>query len=121
MPTVRKIQDRGVERNVKARSRYHSYRGKEISITYSECAFVALVIQYAKCIGHIAICGLPRSTILPYFFTLSHKRHDFLKKKKVIEHKMYVLIFSTPLSETFLIPRRTERDILKNVYWFSYK
>ena len=30
----------------------------------------------------------------PYFSTLSHKRHDF-RKKKVIEHKMCVLIFST--------------------------
>jgi hypothetical protein len=29
-----------------------------------------------------------------YFSTLSHKRHDFLKKK-VIEHKMCVLILST--------------------------
>jgi hypothetical protein len=30
---------------------------------------------------------------LPYFSTLSHKRHDF--HKNVIEHKMCVLIFST--------------------------
>ena len=31
-----------------------------------------------------------------YISTLSHKRHDFLlKKKKVIECKMRVLIFST--------------------------
>jgi len=31
----------------------------------------------------------------PYFSTLSKKRHDFLKKKKVIGHKIRVLIFST--------------------------
>jgi hypothetical protein len=30
---------------------------------------------------------------LPYISTLSHKQHDF--QKKVIEHKMCVLIFST--------------------------
>ena len=30
---------------------------------------------------------------LPYFYTLSHKRHDF--REKVIEHKMCVLILST--------------------------
>jgi len=30
---------------------------------------------------------------LPHFCTLSHKRQDF--RKKVIEHKMCVLIFST--------------------------
>jgi len=34
---------------------------------------------------------------------------------------MCVLIFSTILSETFLILRRTERDIIKNVYRSSYK
>jgi hypothetical protein len=31
---------------------------------------------------------------LQYFFTLSHKRHDY-RKKKVIEHKMRVLISYT--------------------------
>jgi len=31
---------------------------------------------------------------LLYFSTLSHKRHDF-RKKKVIEYKIDVLIFST--------------------------
>jgi hypothetical protein len=36
------------------------------------------------------------SPTLQGFFTLAHKRHDF-HKKKVIEHKMYVLIFSTTL------------------------
>ena len=39
---------------------------------------------------HIVICGVHRST----FSTLSHKQHDF-RKKKVTEHKMCVLIFST--------------------------
>jgi hypothetical protein len=47
---------------------------------------------------------------LPYF-----SMHDFWKN--IIEHKMCVLICSTTLSETFLILRRTERDIIKNVYW----
>jgi len=55
-----------------------------------------------------------------YFSTLSHKRHDF-RKKKVIEHEMCVLIFSTNLSELFLILRRSERDVIKNIYWSSCK
>ena len=36
-----------------------------------------------------------------YFSILSRKRQDF--RKKVIEHNMCVLIFSTPLSKIFLI------------------
>ena len=59
------------------------------------------------------------SPVLPYFSTLSHIRHDF--QKKVTEHKMCVLIFSTILSQTFLIIRRTERDMIINVYWSACK
>jgi hypothetical protein len=36
--------------------------------------------------------------------------------KKVIEHKMCVLIFYTNLSQTFLILRRIQRDIITNVH-----
>ena len=32
---------------------------------------------------------------LPYFSTLSHKRHDFRKKTKVTEYKMCVLMLHT--------------------------
>jgi hypothetical protein len=41
--------------------------------------------------------------------------------KKDFEHKIYVLIFSIILSETFLILRRIERDMIKNVLWDSCK
>ena len=49
------------------------------------------------------------------FSTLSHKRHEF-QNTKVTAYKMYVLIFCTPLSDTFLIVRRTERDVIKEMY-----
>ena len=60
------------------------------------------------------------SPALQYFSTFSHKRHYFPQKKKlVIEHKMCVLIFSAVLSEIFLILRRTQRGMIKCVYWSS--
>jgi hypothetical protein len=40
-------------------------------------------------------------------------------EKKLMNIKLCVLIFSTSLSETFLILRRTEGDIIKNVYGSS--
>jgi len=38
---------------------------------------------------------------------------NFELKKNVIEHKTCIASFSTNLSETFLIIRRTERDVIK--------
>jgi hypothetical protein len=67
-----------------------------------------------------ACAVLLASLALPYFSTLSHKRHDF--RKKVIDNKMSVLIFSLQLlSGTLLILRRTERDIIINVRRSSCK
>ena len=62
-----------------------------INITYSECVSVTLVMKLAMRKRHIAICGL--SACVPYFPTVSHKRHNF--PNKVIEQET-VLIFYTP-------------------------
>jgi len=54
--------------------------------------FVASVIQHAMHMRHIVICGLPISKLFfPHYLT----NGTILEYKKVIEHKMCVLIFST--------------------------
>ena len=87
---------------------------KQISITYTECVFVALSIYHAILMSHV-ICGLPGSTI---FFHISHKRHDF--RKQLLDIKC-VLIFARILSVIFLILSRTERDIIMKVQRSSCK
>ena len=55
---------------------------------------------------------------LQYFTTLSHIWQNL--EKKVIELKVcFFIFFFQLLSETFLILRGTERDLIKNAYWSS--
>jgi hypothetical protein len=81
-----------IRSNIEARSRNHSWCGKAISITYYEPVFVAFVIQPVKGRRRVLLSSVACQS-LPYFPTLLHKRHDFIRE--IIEHKMCVLIFST--------------------------
>jgi len=54
-----------------------------------------------------------------YCSMLSRKQHDFLKN--ITEHLMCVLIYSTFLSEMFLILRKIQRDFIINVETSSCK
>ena len=79
--------------------------------------FVALGIQHALRMRHIVTWDCPA---LQYFSTLSHKWYDFRKKekKKVIENKMRVLIFS--IGFVWNISHcKNRRDMNKNLYWSS--
>jgi hypothetical protein len=59
---------------------------KAISITYSECVFVALVIRHEMLMHHIVICGLSGSK---FFFSQTAQ----FSGNKVPEYKMCVLMF----------------------------
>ena len=52
-----------VYRNTEARSCNHCCSGKAVSVTYSECAFVALIIHHAKRMRHIVICDPSGCTV----------------------------------------------------------
>jgi hypothetical protein len=107
------------------------WKSNRISIKYYECVCIlASVIRQAKrifstqhiwsCVACLILPNVSISTIyrvfpasyyvLSYLSTLSHKRQDF--RKKIIEHKIWGLIFSTNLCETSLILRRIQRDII---------
>jgi len=78
------VQTTYVERNTEGHLLNHCCLGKAISITYSEYVSVALVIHHAKRMRRILLSSAA-TPVLPYFSTLSRKRHDF--RKNFIEHK----------------------------------
>ena len=78
---------------------------------------VALVIRHATRMRHVFICGLSRSTVFfPHYLI-----NDTIFEKMLLNTKCVFWFSLQLLSETFLIPRRTERDVIKNVYWSSCK
>jgi hypothetical protein len=77
-------------------------------------------IRYPMCHAHAPYCQMwpaPLCNIFPHFLI----NDTIFEKKKVTDHKMCVVIFTTNVSETFFILRRNERDMVKIVYWSSCK
>ena len=61
--TINKAGHVSIKRNIETRSHNHCCHEKAVSITYSECVFVALVILHATRMRYTVICVLLRSTI----------------------------------------------------------
>ena len=76
-------------RNIEARARNHWCSGRAITVTYSECVPVALVIQRVKHMHRVTLTSVTWLG-LQYFSTLSHKWHHFQENLLNIK---YVLIF----------------------------
>jgi hypothetical protein len=79
------------KRNIEALSCNHSGRGKAVNVSFSECVPLAFVIQNEMRMRRIILSSVA-CLALPYFSTLSHKRHDL--GKQLLKTK-YVLIFFT--------------------------
>ena len=97
----------------------HCYRGKAVSITYSEWVSVALVIQHAMRMLRIVLPTRNLSGCTMFF--PHYLINGTIFGIKAIGHKS---VFSFPLqilSATFLILRRTERDMVKTLRWSSCK
>ena len=106
-----------VQRNFEALYYSHCCSSKAISVTYSECVFVASGIQHAMRMRHNVICGLSGSTI--YF-------HKYLINGTIFEKKIFNIkcVFWCSLRclfEKFLILRRTERRMIIYVCWYLRK
>ena len=110
-----------VRSNSELASRKHCCIGEAANITQPEylCVFVALGTRHKMGMRRIATCGL--QLLHKNFSTFSHKRHNFRKKGKLLDTKCVFWFWLQLLSETFLILRRNEQDVIKkSVLIFMY-
>ena len=82
---------------------------------------VCFSLRYPTCNGYTPYCHLWYArvcNIFPHYLT---KGTIFAKKKKLLNTKCVSRVSVQLLSETFIILRRNERDMIENVYMSSCK
>jgi len=89
-----------------------------VVVVYSKCVSVALGIQHAMRLCRIIFSSVACRDV-QYIPTLSHKRHDF--RKEFLNTKCVFWFCLQLLSETFLILRRIQWQMIKNLHRSSYK
>ena len=93
------FQNWSVQKENDSRCTYNvTLRRIRATIVVVEQQYVLHILSVSVALGIHHACAILSSLsclALRYFSTLSHKRHDFRKKKKIAEHKMCVLIFCT--------------------------
>jgi hypothetical protein len=90
-----------------ARSCNHFCRAKPLSIMYSECVFVAFLIQPADPTRRIIWPSVACLALRYFFPPLSHNLHDF--RNNVTELKICFMFSLQLFFETFLILQRIKR------------
>jgi len=112
--------DRQCTYNVTLRrvSHYHCCGRKEISITHSKCVSVGLVIRHAKRMRRTVIRVLSRSTVLFPHYVING---TIFEKNSYWKWNFCFDFLVQSSFEIFLILRRTERDMIINVFWSSCK
>jgi hypothetical protein len=95
------------KRNNEARSPNQCCWGKAISIKYSECVFVALVIQHAKCMRHSHMWPLCVYHICPHYLI-----NSTTVRKSLLTIKCLFWFSLKLLPENFFILRRIQRYVI---------
>ena len=97
-----------------------------IVVVGKQCMYYILWVcvcsfRYQARKAHAPILSSVACPALQYSSALSHTRHDFRKKKKLLNIKCVFWFPLQLLSEAFLIMRKTEWDIITKIHSLSCK
>ena len=96
----------------------HCCSGKAKSITYSECVFVAVgILHVMRMPQYCHLWPARLHSIFPHHLI----NGTICNNKKIIEHKMCVLIFYNFCLKYFSFLKKKKQCTIKSVYWSSCK